>query len=86
MGDVRREDVRDDERIRETIEEALAATLVADPVDVAVVVRAGAVVLEGMVDDAEERAATERCAAGVRGVRSVDNRLRLRSESDLKDL
>jgi osmotically-inducible protein OsmY len=71
----------DDMRIREDIEREIAATLVVDPVDVAVVVRDRAVVLEGAVDDAGGREATERCARAVRGVRSVENRLRLRSAS-----
>ena len=82
MADIRGTNSEDalaaDARIREDIEARLAATLVVDPVDVAVVVRDGAVVLEGAVDDAAARAATERCARGVRGVRSVENRLRLR--------
>jgi osmotically-inducible protein OsmY len=79
MADTREDTLAEDTRIREAIEQQLASTLVADPVDVAVVVSEGAVVLEGTVDDAGERAATEACVRGVPGVRSVENRLRVRA-------
>jgi osmotically-inducible protein OsmY len=82
MADTREERLGNDDRLREEIEQRLASTLVADPVDVAAVVRDGDVVLEGTVEDATQRTATEDCVRGVRGVRRVENRLRLRSEVD----
>lgn len=69
---------RDDEALREDIDRLVAETLVVDPVDLAVVVDAGVVRLEGMVDDADGRAALESRVRSLDGVRDVDNRLRVR--------
>ncbi|MCW5892281.1 MAG: BON domain-containing protein [bacterium] len=74
--------MRDDEALREQIDVLVAETLVVDPVDLAVVVDAGVVRLEGTVDDADERAAIETRVRALSGVRAVDNRLRVRERAE----
>jgi hypothetical protein len=69
---------RPDASIEEEVRERLSDELDLDVPDLAATVTDGVVVLEGVVETSEARDAVERVTADVAGVRSVENRLRLR--------
>jgi hypothetical protein len=68
---------RSDERIREDICDALIAAMHLDASDVTVDVTEGVVTLEGIVPERRMKHAIEDVAASVRGIREVENRIRV---------
>ena len=71
------EPVRDD-HLAEEVRDRLIEEQGIDPVDLAVSVTDGIVLLDGLVDDLDARDALERSALDVPGVGGVENRLRQR--------
>lgn len=72
---------RSDERIYEDVCEALTDDEAVDASDVEVAVQAGVVVLNGSVPDRRMKALAEGIAYGCRGVRDVQNELRIEAGS-----
>ena len=68
---------RSDERIREDICERLTHDERVDATEIEVQVQGATVTLEGSVDDREQKRRAEDVAESVRGVREVQNHLRL---------
>lgn len=73
---------RVDDRLEEEVRDRLVEELGVDPVDVAVSVTGGIVMLDGLVDELEARDALEQLALDVPGIRAVENRLRQRRGPD----
>ena len=71
---------RSDERLRELISESLADDDHLDASHIEVTVKNGDVVLTGWVDDRRAKRDAEDCAAGVSGVRDVQNQLRVQDD------
>ena len=71
-----------DDRLEEEVHDRLIEEAGIDPVDVAVSVTGGVVMLDGLVDDLDTRDVLEQVALDVPGVRAVDNRLRQRRGPD----
>ncbi len=69
---------RSDERLREDVCERLEQDHVVDATDVDVQVAEGVVTLSGTVADREMKRAAEDVAQACRGVRDVDNRIKVK--------
>lgn len=76
----------DDEELTGDVIAALAAGTRVRATDIRVRTLQGAVRLEGIVDTLEEKAAAEETAAGVPGVRRVENDLAVSSNGTISDL
>jgi hypothetical protein len=76
---------RSDERIREDVCNRLTEAGHVDAGDIGVRVENGEVTLEGTVDSRREKRLAEDLAAEVRGVRDVENRLRVAAHADSRD-
>ena len=74
-----------DDRLEEEVRDRLIEEAGIDPVDVAVSVTGGVVMLDGLVDELDAREVLEQVALDVPGVRAVDNRLRQRRGPDTED-
>jgi osmotically-inducible protein OsmY len=72
---------RTDERIREDVCERLTYDERVDATDIDVDVREGVVRLSGTVDDRYAKRLAEDVAESVRGIRDVENQIRVRRES-----
>jgi hypothetical protein len=72
--------VRPDERIMEDVSDALTYRGDLDASDIEVTVRAGEVTLEGTVPDRRSKRIAEETCEGVRGVRDIHNRLKIRRD------
>jgi osmotically-inducible protein OsmY len=68
-----------DERLRERVCEALTDDHDVDASDIDVTVKDGEVTLTGIVEDRRAKRLAEDCADSVRGVRDVQNQLRIRA-------
>jgi osmotically-inducible protein OsmY len=71
---------RSDERIRESVSEALEHDEHIDATHIEVVVKNGEVTLTGTVDDRQTKRAAEDCIAHLPGVKDVQNSLRVQGE------
>ena len=78
--------VRSDERIGEDVHELLREHGDIDATDVSVQISRGEVTLEGNVDDRRAKRLAEDLAHSVRGVRDVQNRLRIEPRSTRVDV
>src|SRR5437764_2488082 len=72
---------RSDERIREDVCERLTYDERVDATDIEVEVREGVVRLSGTVDDRYAKRIAEDVAESVRGIRDVENQIRIRREN-----
>ena len=75
---------RSDERIKEAVCEALADHDDIDASNIDVAVKGGEVTLSGTVDDRRTKRLAEECVECVRGVKDVQNQLRLSTDRDRK--
>ena len=74
---------RSDERIKEMVNEALTDHDEIDATSIEVNVKAGEVTLTGTVEDRRMKRLAEECAESVRGVKDVQNQLRVGTERKL---